>query len=315
MSCEKTTEAQVQRCISDGRQSRRALTLVWLGVICVSTASVFVRWSTAPSLVLAAYRKTIVTLLLLPSVFGRAERRRELRSLNRSTVLWCLLSGSFLALHLWTYFLSVNNTSVMASQVLLGTEVLFVALFMTLLRRERYTKWSRLGIGLALLGSLLVAYTPGDIASGGTLFGNLCGVTSAAMLAGYSLIGTKVRVGVSNTVYTFLVYGMSALVLNAVIVFSPYSFTGYGWINYLTTFFMAVLNSLMGHSIFNWSLKYLSPTLVAIVKLFQPVTATLWAFLLLSELPRPNQLIGGAIVILGIYVYVSHRGAEQKQTQ
>ncbi len=290
-------------------ERRRALALVWLAVFFVSTASLFVRWSNAPSLVLAAYRKIFVTLLLVPALFGNRERRQELRSLKKGTVLWCLLSGTFLAIHFWTYFLSVNNTTVTASQVLVGTEVLFVALAMALAGRERYGVWSRAGIAVALLGALLVAYTPGGFSTGGMLFGNLCGILAAAMQAGYSLVGTKVRVGVSNTVYTFLVYGTSAVVLTTMVLFSPYSLVGYGWINYLMGFLMAVFNSLLGHSIFNWSFKYLSPTLVAVMKLFQPVLSTIWALLLLSELPAVNQVIGGAVVILGIYLYIKHKDA------
>ena len=291
-------------------QRRRALALVWLAVFFVSTASLFVRWSNAPSLVLAAYRKSFVTLLLIPAVFGSPERRRELRSLTKGTVLWCLLSGTFLAIHFWTYFLSVNNTTVTASQVLVGTEVLFVALVMALTGRERYGLWGKAGIAVALLGALLVAYTPGGFsAGGGMLFGNLCGILAAAMQAGYSLVGTRVRTGVSNTVYTFLVYGTSAIVLTVMVLFSPYSLTGYGWINYLMGFLMAVFNSLLGHSIFNWAFKYLSPTLVAVIKLFQPVLSATWALLLLSELPTVNQVVGGAVVILGIYLYIKHKDA------
>ena len=296
--------------VPERSQRRRALALVWLAVFFVSTASLFVRWSNAPSLVLAAYRKSFVTLLLIPAVFGSPERRRELRSLTKGTVLWCLLSGTFLAIHFWTYFLSVNNTTVTASQVLVGTEVLFVALVMALTGRERYGVWGKAGIAVALLGALLVAYTPGGFsAGGGMLFGNLCGILAAAMQAGYSLVGTKVRSGVSNTVYTFLVYGTSAVVLTVMVLFSPYSLTGYGWINYLMGFLMAVFNSLLGHSIFNWAFKYLSPTLVAVIKLFQPVLSTTWALLLLSELPAVNQVVGGAVVILGIYLYIKHKDA------
>ena len=74
-------------------------------------------------------------------------------------------------------------------------------------------------------------------------------------------------------------------------------------------FLMAVFNSLLGHSIFNWSFKYLSPTLVAVIKLFQPVLSATWALLLLSELPTVNQVVGGAVVILGIYLYIKHKDA------
>lgn len=62
---------------------------------------------------------------------------------------------------------------------------------------------------------------------------------------------------------------------------------------------------------FNWSLKYLSPTLVSVIKLFQPVLSTVWAFLLLSERPSLNQLVGGVVVITGILLYIRHKDSTQ----
>ena len=290
-----------------GSMTSRALAMVWLADLCVSTASIFVRWSTAPSLVMAAYRKTFVTLMLLPVVLLRRESRRELFSLDRRTVLWCVLSGIFLAIHFWTYFLSVNYTTVAASQVLVGTEVLFVALFMALTGREHYGLFSKLGILVAFLGSILVTYTPGGLRGGGMMFGNLCGIVSAIVLSGYSLIGKGVRARVSNSVYTFLVYGISALVLDLMVAISPFHFTGYGRINYLTGLGMAVFCTLLGHSIFNWSFQYLSPTLVSITKLFQPMFSMTFAYFLLHELPTLNQLLGGIVVLLGIFLYIRHK--------
>jgi len=295
------------------RLAAHAVALVWFAAVCVSTAALFVRHSTAPSLVLAAYRKLFAALLLLPAVLFSREGRRELRAVTRETALWCLLGGVFLALHFWTYFLSVNYTTVSASQTLIGAEVLFVASFMFLTGQERFNAWSRAGIFLALAGSLTVAYAPGGLrAGGGALFGNLCGLFSALMLALYSLVGVKVRRSMGNTVYNLLIYGVAAAVLCAMVGVSPYSLTGYGAVNYLTAFLMAVFNSLLGHSIFNWSFKYLSPTLVSVIKLFQPVLATAWAFLLLSELPTANQLVGCAMLTAGIFIYIRHKDAGRR---
>ncbi len=137
--------------------------------------------------------------------------------------------------------------------------------------------------------------------------GNLRAVLAAVMLSGYSLIGSRVRADCSNTVYTFLVYGTSAVVLNLLVAFSGYSFFRYGKINFLTAFLMAVFNSLLGHSLFNWSLKYLSPTLVAICKIFQPVFTVIWAYLLFHEVPAPNQWMGGIVVIAGIILYIRNK--------
>lgn len=284
------------------------IALVWFAVFCTSTASIFTRYSTSPSLVLAAYRKTFVTLMMIPVVLGNPRYRRELRRISKRTGLLCALSGFFLAIHFWTYFLSVHNTTIAASQVLVGLEVLFVALFMGMTGQETFSRWSRTGILVALGGSVLVAYTQGELNSGGTLFGNLIGIFSGLMLACYSIIGTNVRSeGLSNNVYSLLVYGSSAVILDLMVLVSPYHFTGYGSINYLMALLMAVFNSLMGHSIFNWSFKYISPTLVAMIKIFMPVFASIWGLLLFKEIPAWNQLIGGAVVIIGIIMYIRNK--------
>lgn len=284
------------------------LALVWFAVFSTSTASIFTRYSTSPSLVLAAYRKSFVTLMMIPVVLCNPAYRRELFHISRKTGLFCILSGFFLAIHFWTYFLSVHNTTIAASQVLVGMEIIFVAVFMSLTGKETYSKWSRTGIFVALLGSVLVAYSRGGLQSGGMLFGNIIGIVSGLMLACYSIIGTKVRgEGLSNNVYSLLVYGSSAIILDLMVLVSPYHFTGYGSVNYLLAFLMAVFNSLLGHSIYNWSFKYVSPTLVAMIKLFLPVFASIWALLLFREIPAWNQLAGGAVVIIGIIMYIKNK--------
>lgn len=284
------------------------LALVWFAVFSTSTASIFTRYSTSPSLVLAAYRKTFVTLMMIPVVLCYPSYRREFFHISKKTGLFCVLSGFFLAIHFWTYFLSVHNTTIAASQVLVGMEIIFVAVFMSLTGKEDYSRWSRTGILVALLGSVLVAYSKGGLQSGGMLFGNIIGIVSGLMLACYSIIGTKVRgEGLSNNVYSLLVYGSSAIILDLMVLVSPYHFTGYGSVNYLLAFLMAVFNSLLGHSIYNWSFKYVSPTLVAMIKLFLPVFASIWALLLFREIPAWNQLAGGAVVMIGIIMYIKNK--------
>ena len=306
------TEKSANRETEKSGLAAHALLVVWVAVLATSTSAIFVRYSTAPSLVLAAYRKTFVTLMLAFPVLMNAEYRREMRGLSRSTVLWCLASGSFLAVHFWTYFLSVHNTSIAASQVLVNTEVLFVAFFLFVTGKEKPDGLGGIGIAVALAGAVVVAYTRSGMA-GTSMSGNLQAAFAAGMLACYSLIGTKVRVNCSNTVYTFLVYGTSAVVLNLLIPVSGYSFFGYGRINWFMALGMAVCNSLMGHSLFNWSLKYLNPTIVSICKLFQPVFTIIWGIILFREYPVWHQLAGGVVVMLGIYLYIRSKGRKARQ--
>ena len=273
--------------------------VVIAGVLFGSLASVMVRCSTAPSLVLAAYRKVMVTLLLVPPVVLHC--REELRSLRRTDILWCALSGLFLSIHFYTYYESIRYTTIAASQVLAGTEVLFVAAILFFSGKERYGRAAAAGIALA--GGILTALTPQDTGASGKLYGNLCALTCALFSAFYSLIGAKMRKSCSNTLYSFLVYGASGIFLTIFTPLSGYALFGYGAINYAVALGLAVFCSLLSHSLFNWAVKYQSPTLITIFKQLMPLPAALWGFLLFAEVPLWNQIVGGGVMIVGICVY------------
>lgn len=286
------------------------LCIVMLGVLSGATASIFIRYGTAPTLVLAAYRKTIVTILLLPSIL--LHHKAELRRLHIKTLLWCLLAGVFLAIHFFTYFMSVKYTTITASNVLAGTEIVFVSLFMYFSGKETYQRMCKIGIVLALIGSVLVSVTGSNNPAVNAPLGNICGILCAGMLAAYSLVGTKIRrENISNTLFTFLAYGASAVVLNVLVACSGYRFFGYGKINLLIAFGMAVLCSLMSHSLYTWSLGFISPTLLAIFKILAPIPTAVLGFLVFREVPTGNQVVGGIIVILGICMYTLHASDTQ----
>ncbi|MDO4175031.1 MAG: DMT family transporter [Eubacteriales bacterium] len=285
------------------------LFVVFLGMISGATASLFIRYGTAPMLVLAAYRKTIVTVMLLPMVL--LHHRDEWKKLKLHTVLWCVLAGIFLAIHFFTYFMSVKYTTIAASNVLAGTEILFVSVFMFAAGKETFNRMNWLSIAIALIGGIVVSMTGSNDAALNGPLGNICGVICAVALAGYSLVGSKVRqANLSNTLFTFIAYGASAIVLDGMVICSGYSLFGYDPINYLVAIGMAVFCSLLSHSLYTWSLKYISPTLLAIFKILSPVPTALLGFLVLSEIPSWNQIIGGIVVILGIMLYIRSKNPE-----
>ena len=132
-----------------------AIPILMLALFLAPTASIFVRYSTAPSVVLAAYRKTMVTLMILPFVLLRC--REEIKHLNRSQWIWCGISGAVLGLHFFSYMEGVTYSTIAASQVLTSCEVIFVALYMWLSRNEKANTLSILSIIVAMGGSVLVA--------------------------------------------------------------------------------------------------------------------------------------------------------------
>ena len=285
---------------------KKVLALVWVGVVSASTCGLFVRWAEAPSLVLAMYRKLFAALALAVPVFLQRHSRQELKAMTRSQWLWCILSGVFLGIHFTLYFEAMNSTTMAAAQVLAGSEVIFVALAMFFLGKERYSRQCVLGIVLAIAGNFLVTLGDSGTASR-MLYGDICAIVCAVFLALYSLIGAEQRKNLSSNVYNFVVYGSAAAFLTIAVGFSPYSYTGYRTTDYLCALAMMVVGSLMGHGIFNWSIKYLSPTYVAMLKIFTPVITAVLAMVVFGEYLRPGQMAAGLLVMGGILVYTASK--------
>ena len=268
-----------------------------LGVIGVSTSALLVRFSRAPSVITAVYR--LGWTVLLPVVLLRF--REELLRVKRRDILLCTLSGVCLALHFLTWFESLKWTGVAVSTVLVSTEVIFTALGFALLLKGKIPPLGVAAILLAFAGSAVLALAGGGQKS--ALYGNLLALAAAFFVALYTLIGKIQRGYLSTTIYTFLTYLSCFLTLLLMAVGSGTPLTGYGGREWLIGLGLAVLCTLMGHSLFSWCLKYLSPAYVSAVKLCEPVCAGLLAAPLFGEIPTPLQLLGGAVILGAVLLY------------
>lgn len=276
--------------------------LILLGVVGVSLSAIFVRVSSAPSMVLVFYRVAIAALLLLPVVLWK--HREDLKALRGKDVLLCILSGIFLGLHFTLYFESLKYTSIASAVVLVDTEVFFVALAMLILFREKIPVPGWLGIAATFTGSVLIALA--DAGSGSNiLLGDLIALGGAAAMSVYTLIGKVCRRHISTTVYTFIVYSAAAVTVLILLLFAGTPVFGYAPVNLLTALGMALFCTLLGHSIFSWGLKYVSASFIATVKLLEPVFACVLGILLFGEMPAWTVIVGGGLVILGVYLYAS----------
>jgi drug/metabolite transporter (DMT)-like permease len=290
--------------------------ILTLGILAVSTAAIFIRFAQqeAPSLVIAAYRLGLASLILLPFSFQHA--RREVTGLSGSDRLRALLAGVFLAVHFAAWIISLELTSVASSVVLVTTTPLWVAIFSPLFLKERMRKEVWWGLGLAFSGGVVVAASQACVwennqvtcaslsafFQGKALIGNLLALMGAWMAAGYLLVGRKVRPLISLRSYTLLVYSTAAVVLIGLAALNGYSFTGYplpvfGWF-----LLLAIIPQVIGHSSFNWALRYLPATFVSLALLGEPVGATILAMIFLREVPMINEIIGGGMILAGIYL-------------
>jgi drug/metabolite transporter (DMT)-like permease len=289
---------------------------IGFAILAVSTASIFIRLAQreAPSLIIAAARMTIAFILLAPSTMIR--KWREMAAISIKTWLLIALSGLLLAMHFASWITSLEKTSVASSVVLVTTAPLWVALLSTLLLRERLTKFVIIGLIVALMGGVVVGLSQictsgfsklscesiNQFFSSSTTAGNLLALAGAIFSSGYLIIGRVVRKTVSLESYIFLVYGIAAIALVILVAFNRQSFIGFGSQTYLFMFLIALIPQLIGHSTYNWALKYLSAVFVSIALLGEPIGSAILAFIFLKEPPTIFEIIGGVLIFTGIIV-------------
>ncbi len=288
--------------------------MLFVGILAVSSSALLIRYAQreAASLVIAAFRMGFSALILLPLTLPR--HAVELRRLTRVELGLAALGGGLLALHFASWILSLEYTSVASSVVLVTTNPLWVALLAPLFLKERLTPAVLLGMLAALGGGLLVGLSSSGTLGSGTLgsgtlaagsqplLGNFLALVGAWTGAGYILIGRRLRPVLPLTPYIFLVYGMAALVLVGMLAVSGLPAAGFSSQTYLYMLLLALLPQLLGHSSFNWALAHLPASFVSIALLGEPVGAILLAFFLLGETPGLLELLGGLLILAGIFI-------------
>lgn len=300
-----------------------------IAIAAVSTASIFIRFAQleAPSLVIAALRLTFASLALAPIALTRY--REELRKLTRTQSLLGLLSGAFLAIHFATWISSLEYTSVASSVVLVSTGPLWVALLSPVLLKEPQTKAVLIGMLFALAGGTIIGLgdacllTPGGATAGSAVAGLVCpplsefvrgeaflgnflALAGAWAVAGYLLIGRRLRGGMSLVPYIFVVYGIAAIVLLGIMFAAGQRPTGFTPITYVWILLLALIPQLVGHSTYNWALRYLPAALVSITTLGEPIGSAILAYFILRETPTLLTIFGGVLILAGIYISSKH---------
>jgi len=274
-----------------------------IGVVAVSFSAIFTKLAEAPPLVIAFYRLAFTVLLITPFALNRAGRRELKQTTGRELAL-AALAGLLLAAHFAVWISSLNYTTVASSTILVTMQPLFVVTGAYLFLKEGLTARALIGAGLALTGSVLIGIN--DFQMGGTaLYGDLLAFSGALFVAGYVLIGRTLRARLPIATYTFVVFGTAAaaLLLANLATSTPlYPYPQQTWAWFLA---LAVVPTILGHMVFNWSLRYVKAAVVSVSILGEPVGATTLAYFIFGEVPGLLQLAGGAVIATGLYVFIT----------
>ncbi len=294
---------------------------LFVAILAVSTASILIRFAQeeASSLTIAALRLTFASAVLAPVALTRY--RAQLAAVTRRELVLACISGLFLAVHFATWISSLAYTTVASSVVLVSTGPLWVALLSPAFLGEHVSRPALFGLGLAIVGGSAIAIAPacswhlgpvcqGFVAvfHGRALWGNFLALAGAWAVSGYLILGRRLRQSMHLIPYIFLVYSLAALILLPVMFATGGTPFGLPSITYVWLVLLALVPQLIGHSTYNWALRFLPASIVAVTTLGEPIGSAVLAYLLLSEVPGAFTLAGGALVLAGIYLAARHSG-------
>lgn len=274
---------------------------ILIGVISVSLSAIFVKLANADSGVIAFYRMLFSVLIMLP--WFLMKYRHEIKVLSKRDWIFSSIAGIFLAFHFILWFESLNYTSIASSTVLVTMQPLFAFIGTYLFFKEKITLKTLVAGSVAILGSVLISWGDFQI-SGSALYGDILALLACALVTGYLLFGQDVRQRLSLVTYTMVVYSISTITLFFYIIVKGESFGPYAAMDWLWFLLLAIIPNLLGHNLFNWSLKWVSTNVISIAILFEPVGAAILAIFVFKEYLTITQILGGIVVIIGIMLFV-----------
>jgi len=226
-----------------------------------------------------------------------------LRTITKRDWFSSIVSGVLLAFHFIVWFESLNYTSVTSSVVLVTLQPLFAFAGAYFFFKERLTVGALLSGILAITGSIIISW--GDFqVSGKALFGDILALIACMMVTGYWLFGQDLRKRLSLMTYTYVVYGVSSITLFLYVIMFQYPLFSYSKTDWICFVLLAIVPTLLGHSLMNWSVKWVSAATISMSILFEPVGASILAYFLLNEIIQPSQWVGGFFILTGIGTYL-----------
>ena len=273
-------------------------------LIAVAHAAIFVRMADADPLVTAAYRMLIASAVLLP--LAAVTARQEIKRLNRRE--WQLIGGAaiFLALHFATWIASLDFTSIANSVVLVTLTPVWLAVWAVVALRQPPGRRTWLAVGLALAGSLVMGSGSARVGLE-TLFGDGLALAGGILFVGFLLLAEAARRTIGIVAFVTLVYSGAAILLWAAVFALGLPVVGLSLETYLAFIGLGLVSQIIGHTGFNWAVRAISPMVLALLFLMEPLLSTALGWFYFGEGFARETAIGGVLILMAIYLGVRAR--------
>nr|WP_183602483.1 DMT family transporter [Paenibacillus phyllosphaerae] len=278
-------------------------------MVAISFAPILVRYSDAPVSVQGMYRMLLTFLLMLP--FG-SKHFPAIRRISGKDWMLLFFAGFFLALHFLLWMASLTYTSIASSTILLSLEPVLVMIGTFFLFKDRASRLAIFGMIIALAGAICVG--SGDMSvSREAVFGDLLSFLGTVAVAINMLIAKQIMTRVPSYLYSLIVFFVTFVCFagyNIAMGIEMFDYPSREWIVFLL---LAIIPTVFGHLIFNWLMPYVKATTISMSVLAEPVGASILGMMLFKEMVTHTQLIGGAFIIAGLYIYL--KGEQQPKNE
>jgi len=280
-------------------------TILIVGLLAISTSPVIARLlPLVPAAVIAFWRMTSASVML----WGYSSIRPQ-ESITPKNIRLVLAAGFLLAMHFIFWFGALKLTSIVNTTVLGVVAPAFTLLFERLWYRRKLSWITITALLIILVGGIIVQGNDLGYLQGSGL-GNIMAILSAVFLGSVFLIGAKVRKTTPVITYTRTVYTVSAIVLLVSSLILDNLLLGYTKNDYFWLFMLGLIPTLIGHTAFSYSVKFVSPTVIAAFPLGEPIIASYLAWLLFAE-RVPFYVVGGSLIIfIGLIILIINKQSE-----
>lgn len=281
---------------------------LFVATFAVSWAAILIKLAGAGPLPTAFYRMAFASIIL--AIPAHKKVREALRILSRRQIILLITSGVVLGLHFASWVTSLFYTTISNSTIIVATQPIWILLMEATILKERIRVQSMIGMIVAVTGMVIISR--GDFNLGREyIIGDLLALAGAIFAGFYMFIGRQLRARIDNLGYIFPVYSIAALTLIIISLGYGEDMTDYPLKTWLIFLLLALIPTLVGHSLYNWLLKFVPAHIVATTILGEPIGATILAVFFFSQIPGWSTVVGGAMILSGIFIVLRRRKKEK----
>ncbi len=287
----------------------RDIPFLALGVLGIGSSGPIIAKATMPIPTMIFWRNLVGALVMMPFALARGEWRTKA---EQRAIRWSILAGALLATHFVCFFWAMKLTSVATGTALTATQPIFAAIFIKLAGGH---------IPRKSIGGLVIAFFSVVVITGidfnvsiQAFQGDLLAVIGGAVGAAYMIIAANSQKVISTSTFTTVCYLTCAVMIFPVVLVTNSNLTGFSTSEWILLAGLIIGAQFLGHTLFNFTLKRVSPAVVSLVVFFEVPVSAILAYLWLGQQPPAGTIPGIIGLLFGCSLFVLRSNQEESKS-